>query len=122
MKGVFIAPLLMMAVSAAEADVLADDPETVKARNKLTQQALDDYKTTDAEGKPKSLTAVKDRLLPVEIEDGVCKLTRKMPQRAFPPLMFCFRDNTNSCCMHTQDAVMKDEFEEVIPDQCKNQW
>ena len=82
MKNAYTASVMVMAVSVINATTTVEDAE--KDRKKLT----DAYNLKKDKDKP-------------DLVDGVCQLTRKLPQRPFPPLAFCFRDNEKSCCMHT---------------------
>ena len=52
----------------------------------------------------------------------MCTLTNTKPDKAFPSLVKCYKNNKSSCCNAGQDAYIKDKMEAFFPDSCQRSF
>ena len=56
----------------------------------------------------------------VEEENKECLLSTKPPDKPFPSLSFCFRNNVEACCLTAHDGIIKDNYGGFMPDACSS--
>jgi len=51
-----------------------------------------------------------------------CTLTQREPEKAFPSLIKCYRNNINSCCVSAHDDVIADAMSSLLPSACERSF
>ena len=49
-------------------------------------------------------------------------MTNAKPDKAFPSLVKCYKENKDSCCNAAQDAFIKDQMALFFPDSCQRSF
>ena len=51
-------------------------------------------------------------------EETSCLLSQRTPEKPYPSLSFCFRNNVESCCLTAHDSMMADNYAAFMPPAC----